>query len=159
MTKFFGLLFTAALLAGCQTGHELPGLGSGATTRGGQLRYATPGRSLVGDFVLRSSANGDYDLSLSKSGVSLLQLQVHGDRLAATGSLARAGWTGPAARVPGQLRTWAELREVIPAFGGNGAEASRPGKWQARFARQGAVLQSAQIRFARGDSLLFNFAQ
>jgi hypothetical protein len=140
-------------------GRELPGLGSEAATRTGQLRYATRTRSFIGDFVLRTRPTGDYDLAFSKSGVTLLQIQVHDDRLAATGSFARGGWTGSASHAPGLLRTWAELHQVIPYFYSTQAEASQGNAWHASFARQGTRLRSAQIRFAQGESLLFNFAQ
>lgn len=159
MKNCFALLLVAVCLAGCQTGRELPGLGSEAVTRSGQLRYATRTRSFIGDFILRSASNGDYDLAFSKSGITLLQIQVHGDRLSATGSFARGGWTGSAAHAPGQLRTWAELHQVIPYFKSSQAAASQGKTWQATFVRQGARLNSARIHFAHGESLIFNFAQ
>ena len=156
---FFLFLVSLSLLAGCQTGRELPGLGSDAATRTGQLRYATRTRSFIGDFILRTGSSGDYDLAFSKSGVPILQIQVHDDRLSATGSFVRGGWSGSASHAPGPLRTWAELHQVIPYFSSTQAEASAGNAWRAQFVRQGARLQSAQIRFAHGESLLFNFAQ
>ncbi|MBV9492372.1 MAG: membrane lipoprotein lipid attachment site-containing protein [Verrucomicrobia bacterium] len=160
MRKYLALFLGATLLlAGCQAGRELPGLGSEAVTRSGQLRYATRARSFIGDFILRYRPGGDYDLAFSKSGVPLLQLQVHGDRLSATGSFARGGWTGSAAHAPGALRTWAELHDVIPYFNSSQTAASRGKLWRANFVRQGSRLNSAQIQFAHGESLFFNFAQ
>jgi hypothetical protein len=168
MKKFFGgkhrlglflSLITLIFLAGCQTGHELPGLGSEAATRTGQLRYATRTRSFIGDFILRTNPSGDYDLAFSKAGVSILQIQVHGDRLSATGSFVRGGWSGSASHAPGPLRTWAELHQVIPYFYSTQSQAGAGNAWRASFVRQRPRLQSAQIRFARGESLLFNFAQ
>jgi hypothetical protein len=155
---FLGLI-SLVFLAGCQTGRELPGLGSEAATRAGQLRYATRTRSFIGDFILRTEFSGDYDLAFSKSGVSLLQIQVHDDRLSATGSFVRGGWGGSASYAPGPLRTWAELHQVIPYFYSTQTEASQGNAWRARFVRQGTRLQSAQVRFAHGESLLFNFAE
>jgi hypothetical protein len=155
---FLGVI-SLVFLAGCQTGRELPGLGSEAATRTGQLRYATRTRSFIGDFILRTGPSGDYDLAFSKSGVPLLQIQVHGDRLSATGSFVRGGWSGSASHAPGPLRTWAELHQVIPYFYSTQTEASRANAWRASFVRPGRRLQSAQIRFAHGESLLFNFAQ
>jgi hypothetical protein len=168
MKKFFGgkhylglflSLITLIFLAGCQTGRELPGLGSEAATRTGQLRYATRTRSFIGDFILRTGRSGDYDLAFSKSGVPILQIQVHDDRLSATGSFVRGGWSGSASHAPGPLRTWAELHQVIPYFYSTRSEASAGNAWRANFVRQGTRLQTAQIRFAHGESLLFNFAQ
>lgn len=156
---FLGLI-SLIFLAACQTGRELPGLGSEAATRTGQLRYATRTRSFIGDFILRTEPSGDYDLAFSKSGVSLLQIQVHDDRLSATGSFVRGGWSGSASHAPGPLRTWAELHQVIPYFYSAQTEAAGQGNaWRAGFVRQGRRLQSAQVRFAHGESLLFNFAQ
>jgi hypothetical protein len=152
-------LIALICLAGCRTGRELPGLGSEAATRTGQLRYSTRTRPFIGDFILRTSPSGDYDLAFSKSGVSILQIQVHDDRLSATGSFVRGGWSGSASHAPGPLRTWAELHQVIPYFYTNQSQASAGNAWRASFVRQGPRLQSAQIHFAHGDSLLFNFAQ
>lgn len=157
--QYLGFLLSLVLMAGCQTGRELPGLGTEAATRTGQLRYATRARSFIGDFILRTRPSGDYDLAFSKSGVPLLQIQVHDDRLSATGSFARGGWSGSASHPPGPLRTWAELHQVIPYFYSTQTEAGQANAWRASFVRQGPRLQSAQIRFAHGESLLFNFAQ
>ena len=159
MRKYLALILGAVLLAGCQTGRELPGLGAEAATHSGQLRYATATRSFIGDFILRSAPSGDYDLIFSKSGVTLLQIQVHGDRMSATGSFARGGWTGSASHPPGQLRTWAELHQVVPYFTSTQPTASQGNAWQATFDRRGSRLTSAQVRFAHGESLTFNFAQ
>lgn len=159
MIKYLGAILCGLMLVGCQTGRELPGLGSAAVTRTGQLRYATGQRSFIGDVILRTDPDGDYDLDFSKAGVSILRMQVHGDRFSATGSFARGGWSGAAGNAPRPLRSWALLRQVLPFFNSTEVQASGGGAWQARFTRAGKALSAAQIRFAQGDSMLFNFAQ
>jgi hypothetical protein len=159
MIKYLGAFLCVLILVGCQTGRELPALGTGAVTRTGQLRYAANQRSFIGDVILRTEPNGDYDLDFSKAGVSILRMQVHGDRFSATGSFARGGWSGSAGNAPRPLRSWALLRQVLPFFNSDPIQASNHDLWQARFTRKGKTLKAVQIGFAQGDSMLFNFAQ
>jgi hypothetical protein len=86
------ILLPLLFVSSCATVRELPGLGSDAKTYEGQMVYTTSRRSVVGDVILRTRANGDYDLAFSKGGVSVLQLQSHGNELVATGLFARTGW-------------------------------------------------------------------
>ena len=149
----------AAALIGCRSVNELSGLGPEAKTRIGQLRYATGARSVVGDIILRSLAAGDYDLSFSKSAVTVLELQTRGDNMTATGLLVRGGWSGPAARAPGPLKPWAILKEVLPYFDSSVPSAQKTGRWSANFQRKGGYLLRADIQFERGRSMSFSFAQ
>jgi hypothetical protein len=155
---FVALLATA--LVGCRSVSELSGLGPEAKTRIGQLRYATGSqRSVVGDIVLRSLAAGDYDLSFSKSGVSVLQLQTRGANVTATGLLAGGGWSGLADRAPGPLRPWAMLKEVLVYFDSNVPSAQKPGRWSANFQRKNGNLLRADIQFSHNRSMAFSFGQ
>jgi hypothetical protein len=159
MTSRIIVALLAATLIGCRSVNELSGLGPEAKTRIGQLRYATGQRSVVGDIVLRSLAAGDYDLSFSKGGVTVLQLQTRGDNMTATGLLAGGGWSGAAARAPAPLRPWAMLKEVLPYFDSNAPSAQKTGRWSATFLRQGGNLSRADIQFSPGRSMSFSFAQ
>jgi len=67
------ILLPLLFVSSCATVRELPGLGSDAKTYEGQMVYTTSRRSVVGDVILRTRANGDYDLAFSKGGVSVLQ--------------------------------------------------------------------------------------
>jgi hypothetical protein len=151
---FLSLLF----LSSCSV-TELPGLGSDAKTHEGQMVYTTNRRSVVGDVILRTRASGDYDLAFSKGGVSVLQLQGHGNELVATGMFARNGWKGPIDRAIGPLHSWALLKQVVPYFYTNQNSASNGRRWSATFERKNGKLVGAKIDFARRESMIFSFAQ
>jgi hypothetical protein len=159
MTSRIIVAFLVATLIGCRSVNELSGLGPEAKTRIGQLRYATGERSVVGDIILRSLAAGDYDLSFSKGGVTVLQLQTRGDNMTATGLLVRGGWSGPAAHAPSPLKPWAMLKEVLPHFDSNAPSAQQTGRWSATFQRKSGYLLRADIQFAHRRSMSFSFAQ
>jgi hypothetical protein len=158
MSRIFVALLAIALV-GCRSVSELSGLGPEAKTRIGQLRYATGERSIVGDIVLRSLAAGDYDLSFSKSGVTVLQLQTRGTAMTATGLLAGGGWSGAADHAPGPLRPWAMLKEVLVHFDSNVPSAQKPGRWSATFQRKNGNLLRADIQFSHHRSMAFSFGQ
>jgi hypothetical protein len=153
-TVFLSLLF----LSSCSV-TELPGLGSDAKTHEGQMVYTTNRRSVVGDVILRTRASGDYDLAFSKGGVSVLQLQGHGNELVATGMFARSGWKGPIDRAIGPLHSWALLKQVVPYFYTDKNSASNGRRWSATFERKDGKLVGAKIDFARRESMIFSFAQ
>jgi hypothetical protein len=154
--RTFILFAILSLLTSCKTIQQLPGLGN-AIKRDGQLKYSTRNRTLFGDFVLRSSQNGDYDLAFLKSDITVLQLQAHGNALTATGILARGGWTGPINRAPGSLRNWATLKQILPYFE-KPQNASGP-TWAAAFDRsKTGNLERCKIQFKNGNSLIFNFS-
>lgn len=159
MTGRIIVALLAATFFGCRSVNELSGLGPEAKTRIGQLRYATGGRSVVGDIILRSLAAGDYDLSFSKGGVTVLELQTRGHNITATGLLVRGGWSGAAARAPSPLKPWAMLKEVLPYFDSNAPSAQETGRWSATFQRKAGSLLRADIQFSRERSMSFSFAQ
>jgi hypothetical protein len=159
MTSRIIVALLATTLIGCRSVNELSGLGPEAKTRIGQLRYATGERSVVGDIILRSLTAGDYDLSFSKGGVTVLELQTRGDNITATGLLVRGGWSGAAARAPGTLKPWAMLKEVVPYFDTNAPSAQKTGRWSATFQRKSGTLLRADIQFSRERSMSFSFAR
>jgi len=159
MTSRILAAFLAIFLIGCRSVSELSGLGPEAKTRIGQLRYATGERSVVGDIVLRNLTGGDYDLSFSKGGVTVLELQTRGTNMTATGLLARSGWSGPADHAPGPLRPWAMLKEALVYFDSDSPAAQEPGRWSATFQRRNGTLLRADIRFSHNRSMAFSFAQ
>jgi hypothetical protein len=159
MTGRIFVVLLAVTLLGCRSVSELSGLGPEAKTRIGQLRYATGQRSIVGDIVLRNLAAGDYDLSFSKSGVTVLQLQTRGAEMTATGLLAGGGWSGVADHAPSPLRPWAMLKEVLGYFDSNVPSAQKPGRWSASFQRKNGNLVRADIQFSHNRSMAFSFGQ
>jgi hypothetical protein len=159
MTSRIFAAFLAIILMGCRSVNELSGLGPEAKTRIGQLRYATGGRSVVGDIVLRNLTAGDYDLSFSKGGVTVLELQTRGPNMIATGLLAGSGWSGAADRAPGPLKPWAMLREALVYFDSDAPSAQKPGQWSATFQRRNGNLLRADIKFSHNRSMSFSFAQ
>jgi hypothetical protein len=159
MTRRICILLAAILLAGCQTAKELSGLGPEARTRIGQLQYTYGGHSVVGDIILRSLNGGDYDLYFSKAGVTVLEFQTRGSHMAATGLLARSGWSGQTNEARGPLKPWAMLREVLPYFDSNVPSAQKPHRWSATFDRRGGVLWRADVQFSGRRSMAFSFGQ
>jgi hypothetical protein len=159
MTSRIIVALLAATLIGCRSVNELSGLGPEAKTRIGQLRYATGERSVVGDIILRSLTAGDYDLSFSKGGVTVLELQTRGENMTATGLLVRGGWSGEAVRAPGPLKPWAMLKEVLPYFDSNAPSAQKTGRWSATFQRKSGNLLRTDIQFSGERSMSFSFAQ
>jgi hypothetical protein len=159
MTRRICILLAAILLAGCQTAKELSGLGPEARTRIGQLQYTYGGHSVVGDIVLRTLNGGDYDLYFSKGGVTVLEFQTRGSHMAATGLLARNGWSGPTNEALGPLKPWAMLREVLPYFDSNVPSAQKPHRWSATFDRRAGILWRADVQFSGRRSMAFSFGQ
>jgi hypothetical protein len=157
--RLTALLLPLLFICSCANVAELPGLGTDAKTHEGQMVYTTSRRSVVGDVILRTRSNGDYDLAFSKGGVSVLQLQSHGNELVATGLFAKSGWKGPVDRALGPLHSWAMLKQVIPYFDSNQASAGNGKKWNATFDRKNGKLTGAKIDFIRHESMIFSFAQ
>lgn len=143
----------AAILAGCAIVQPISPLGQEAKTHLGQLLYVTPKRSVIGDVVIRNLPGGDYDILFSKSDVPVMQLQMRGSRMTATGLLARPGWTGDVHHAPPALRPWASLKEILPYFDSKETHAQRPGEWDATFQRTGSTLSKAKIQFPRRQSM------
>jgi hypothetical protein len=123
-------------LTGCATSsrHQFTEPTSAWRTRAGQLLYAAPNRTLIGDVVVRYSDAGDFELNLSKGpGVTLLSLRQDATFAEVKGAMARGGWSGPIDRAPKQLRAWLELRDKIiaalatarPSRGGQGRHVIR----------------------------------
>jgi hypothetical protein len=147
------------LLFAILSAKEMSGLGADAKTRVGQLQYTYGGHSIVGDILLRSLSGGDYDLYFSKAGITVLEFQTHGSHMAATGLLARNGWSGETNEALGALKPWAMLREVLPYFDSNVPSAQKPHRWSASFERKGGVLLRADVHFSGRKSMAFSFGQ
>ena len=112
------LLVAAGLLASCQTAprssHQFTEPAGGWQTKSGQLSFTDKQTSLIGEFLVRSSKTGDFELTFTKAGgitlLSMRQDMTHGK---VEGPLARRGWAGPLTEAPARLRGWFELRDKI----------------------------------------------
>jgi hypothetical protein len=104
------------LLASCATTstHQFAEPARDWQTRTGQLLYRNPTTTVIGDFVVRFSKNGDFELTFSKGpGLTLLILRQDSNFAEVSGPLAGRGWSAPIDRAPQQLRGWLELRDKV----------------------------------------------
>lgn len=85
---------------------------TGWQTKTGQLMYRTQKTTLIGEALVRFSARGDFELTVSKGpGIALLSLRQDTTFAEAKGAFARQGWSGPINNAPAQLRGWLGLRD------------------------------------------------
>jgi len=104
--KSFASFLTLTLLAGCATAPDFPAPNDLWKSFTGQLQYATPERSVVGEFTAARHGD-DFRLEFSKGGaVTLLKLACHGDFIRAEGPLAHGRWHGRADAAPAYLQGW-----------------------------------------------------
>jgi hypothetical protein len=84
--------------------------------RSGQLRYASPRTTLIGDVVVRFSRSGDFELTFSKGpGVALIVVRQDASFARAEGPLGGGRWSGRVDQAPARLRGWIELRDKLIA--------------------------------------------
>ncbi len=128
------ILLGAALALGgltsCQTTatHQFAAPTTPWQTRSGQLAYAGPRMSLIGEVLVRSTKAGDFELTFTKGpGVTLLMLRADASFGQVEGPLARGRWSGPIANAPERLSGWFALREKILASGGKSAVTATAG--------------------------------
>jgi len=76
--------------------------------------YRTSDTTLISDVLVRFSASGDFELTVSKGpGVTLLSLRQDATFTEVKGAFARGGWSGPVEQAPQQLRGWLSLRDKL----------------------------------------------
>ena len=108
-----------ATLSACQTAREFPAPGSHWKNAQGQLQYATPKRSIIGETVLSGNGVQDFQLDfLAGPGVPLMRLSEAGGIARAEGVFAGATgrWQGDPKHAHGRLASWVALREVFAAL-------------------------------------------
>ena len=146
-----------ATLSACQTTHEFPTPGAHWTNAQGQLQYATPKRSVIGETVLSGNGTQDFQLDyLAGPGVPLMRLRESGNAARMEGVFAGGSWQGYPVHVRGRLASWAALREVFAAVHEKGATPSAtlhsaPGAqapWTAQLT-QTATTQRVRVEFPR----------
>ena len=79
----------------------------------------------------------------------MLEFQTRGSHMAATGLLAKNGWSGQTSEARGPLKPWAMLREVLPYFDSNVPSAQKPHRWSATFERKGADVSARRCSIFR----------
>lgn len=123
MKNYHILLLSLMLgLTSCQTTatHQFTVPTAAWQTKSGQLAYAGPHISLIGEVLVRYTNAGDFELTFTKGpGVALLTLRTDASFGQAEGPLARGRWSGPLTAAPERLRGWFALREKIISSGGN----------------------------------------
>jgi len=81
----------------------------------GQVQYATPERTLVGDAIVSRYGSDQFQFDfLLGPGVPALRLRIDGERAAAEGLLARGSWSGKTGK-PGRMAKWVALRDLFAA--------------------------------------------
>ena len=121
----------AILFASCHTTstHQFAAPSANWQTRTGQLAYSGPGLSLIGEVLVRSAQNGEFELTFTKAGgVTLLSLRQDAGFGQVEGPLARGRWSGPVANAPPRLRGWFALRDKIAAAGKTGTVEFKAGE-------------------------------
>ncbi len=118
MPRSFAAFALALLLLGltsCQTfRHQLVSPTPEWQSRVGQLQYRGPKTSLIGEVLVRYSAQGDFELTFTKGpGVTLLTVRQDEKFVRVSGPLARGSWSGPPNETPARLRGWVSLRQVL----------------------------------------------
>lgn len=111
------ILISLALfcLTNCQTiQHQFAAPGSDWKSRIGQLQYRSPKTSLIGEVLVRSSSQGDFELTFTKGpGVVLLTVRQDDHFVRVSGPLARGSWSGVPNNAPTRLQGWVSLRDVV----------------------------------------------
>lgn len=74
--------------------------------------YRTPQATLIGEALVRFSATGDFELTVSKGpGITLLSLRQDAGFAEFNANFTGQRWSGPTAQAPAQLHGWLGLRD------------------------------------------------
>ncbi len=111
----FALCLLFFCLTSCQTlRHQFASPEPDWQSKIGQLQYAGPTTSLIGEVLVRYSSQGDFELTFSKGpGVALLTVRQDDKFVRVSGPLARGSWSGPPNETPARLRGWVSLRGLL----------------------------------------------
>ena len=107
-----------ALLISCETTsqHQFAEPSRDWYVRTGQLRYASPTATIIGEVVVRFSKSGEFELTVSKGpGVALIVVRQDAAFARLEGPLAGGRWSGPIEQAPPRLRSWLQLRDKLIA--------------------------------------------
>lgn len=114
MKSLTSCLALTLLLAGCQTPASFPTPDARWRTLTGQLQYATPAQSVIGEVVVSRLDSEYFQLEfVSGPGIPLMKLRQHENFGRAEGILARGSWQGQISRAPARLGSWFALHERL----------------------------------------------
>ena len=108
------LFITAFCLTSCESvsQHHFAQPATGWQIKSGQLMYRTPQATLIGEALVRFSATGDFELTVSKGpGITLLSLRQDAGFAEFNANFTGQRWSGPTAQAPAQLHGWLGLRD------------------------------------------------
>jgi hypothetical protein len=148
------LLAAGLLLAGCAT-YQFDRPATNWQTLVGQLQYASPKRSIIGETVVSRFGENELQLDFAAGPVPILRLRKDGERGRAEASFARVSWQGNADHPPGPLKSWFALHEVFAdaAMQRHAADATvalhseKPGFWDAKVAFSNGKPVDVQVNF------------
>src|SRR6266436_9605198 len=109
----FVLLIPVLLLQGCQTTQPTFATPDARwQTFIGQLQYASPKRSIIGDCVVSVYKDQQFQLDfMAGPGFPLLKLRIAGNLARADGAFAMFPWQGKTDFPPARLESWVATRE------------------------------------------------
>ena len=134
------LLALAGLMAGCQSvtkNFHRPD--ASWRTEIGQLQYSNPKRSVIGEVVVTTLVNREFQLDfMAGPGFPIMKLRQSGDVARAEAAIARASWSGKTEHAPHKLKPWfalagifSQLAETDPAKTRVALQSKEPGFWNA----------------------------
>lgn len=101
-------------VAGCQTPLTFPKPDATWQTRVGQLRYAGPERSVIGECVVSRRGADEFQLEFRAGpGIPLMHVWRAKDTVRAEGVFAQGQWEGEAPSAPKHLRGWVNLNAIF----------------------------------------------
>lgn len=134
-----------SLLAGCRTvplQFQTPTLKWQTET--GQLQYSNPKRSIIGETVLTTYKESDFQFDfMAGPGFPIMKLRQANGQVRAEAALAKASWQGSPEHAPGILKPWLALQQVFSQI--SVQSSTRDGK---------VVLKSVQPDFWHAEALL-----
>lgn len=151
---FPALAAVAFSLAGCQSQYSFPAPDAHWRTMTGQLRYVTSQRSVIGDCVISSLGDKEFQLDfLAGPGFPLMKLRVEGDNGRAEGVFARGTWQGTLGQAPERLKSWLALREIIVAAQRSTGPARLQSRdfWNAKVSTGGGGNREIEAQFVRSN--------
>ena len=134
------LLIAAGLVAGCQTASQnFHRPDARWRTEVGQLQYSNPKRSIIGEVVVTTLANREFQLDfLAGPGFPIMKLRQSANIAHAETAFARASWNGKTEHAPRKLKPWLALGDVFSQLAGLAAtkkqvalQSPQPGFWNA----------------------------
>jgi hypothetical protein len=146
---------------GCQTPTTFPQPTAAWQTSLGQLRYAGPERSVIGEVVVRRDGTSNFQLQFASGpGFPLLKLLVSGGHARAEGLFARGAWEGTRGSAPARLQGWMQLPEAFAQVS-KSKKMVRSSTFEATavFNAEGALTQLGIVTAATGERFTFVFSK